>query len=433
MVPRGRLLFWVAVVALPFAVLAGAYAPAGPVAAALIALLAVVVGVDALRGRSALDGLRPVAPPLTRLALHRDGTLELRLQNLFGRPRRLRVAPALPEEIVPAVDEIGLDLPADQEWSKIQWACRPTRRGVFAVSAVYVEAPSPWGFWAFRHRFPLEAEIRVYPDLQKDARRLSLLLRGAMGTHAQRQVGKGREFEKLRDYVPGDGSEDIHWKATARRGKPVTKVFQIERTQEVYVAIDVSRLSTRAAALEKFISTALLLGLSAEQQGDLFGLLAFSDRVEKFVRARNGSNHFHACREAIHALQPRPVNPDFQEVFTFLRLRLRRRALLIFLTALDDPVVAESFQKTTALIAGQHLIVAAMIAPAGVEPLFSARAVQTTDDLYDCLGGHLRWHALEEFGSRLRHSGVRFLSAPAGDLVPRLVTEYLTIKRRQLL
>ena len=68
--------------------------------------------------------------------------------------------------------------------------------------------------------------------------------RGAFGVHAQRQVGQGREFEKLREYAPGDSYIDIHWKATAKRGRPVTKLYQVERTQEVYVIIDASRLAT---------------------------------------------------------------------------------------------------------------------------------------------------------------------------------------------
>jgi len=148
------------------------------------------------------------------------------------------------------------------------------------------------------------------------------MFRGGFGIHAHRQVGKGREFEKLRDYVPGDGSEDIHWKATARRGRPVTKVFQIERTQEVYVALDASRLSAREDAIERHISTALLIGMAAEKQGDLFGLLSFSDRVENFLRAANGTTHYHACRDAIHALQPRKVNPDFDEVRSLSRMKL---------------------------------------------------------------------------------------------------------------
>ena len=45
------------------------------------------------------------------------------------------------------------------------------------------------------------------------------LNRGSFGVHAQRQVGKGRDFEKLREYIPGDGYDEIHWKATAKRGR----------------------------------------------------------------------------------------------------------------------------------------------------------------------------------------------------------------------
>ena len=44
----------------------------------------------------------------------------------------------------------------------------------------------------------------------------------------------------------GDSLGDVHWKATAKRGHPVTKEFQIERTQEVYCIIDASRLSARS-------------------------------------------------------------------------------------------------------------------------------------------------------------------------------------------
>ena len=94
---------------------------------------------------------------------------------------------------------------------------------------------------------PAQSEIRVYPNLFTERRNLAALFlhRGAFGLHAQRQVGKGREFEKLREYMPGDSFDEIHWKATAKRGRPITKVFQIERTQEVYVVIDASRLSAR--------------------------------------------------------------------------------------------------------------------------------------------------------------------------------------------
>jgi uncharacterized protein (DUF58 family) len=287
------------------------------------------------------------------------------------------------------------------------------------------------------------------------------LNRGAFGVHAQRQIGRGREFEKLREYNSGDSIEDVHWKATAKRGHPVTKVFQIERTQEVYVIIDASRLSGRrvsglevgvsgsrnantaqsetqnskleTTSIERFITAALVLGLAAEQQGDLFGVLTFSDKIETFLRARNGKAHYHACRDALYTLQAREVTPDFEELSTFIRLRLRRRALLLFLTSLDDPVAAESFVRSMNLLCRQHLVLVNMLQPPGVRPLFSNERVESATELYGELAGHLRWHALRELEKVLQRRGVRLSLLPSERLAVDLVSQYVNVKQRQLI
>jgi uncharacterized protein (DUF58 family) len=276
------------------------------------------------------------------------------------------------------------------------------------------------------------------------------LNRGQFGAHAHRQLGKGREFEKLREYVPGDSYEDIHWKATARRHIPIAKQFQIERTQEVYVVIDASRLSARdmpedsewtdaeadrstTNQLERFIASALILGLAAERQGDLFGLLSFSDRVENFVRAKGGKAHFTACREAIYALEAKRVNPDFGEVAAFIRSRLRKRALLLFLTNLDDPILAESFVESMSLLSRHHLILVNMLQPVGVEPLFSPSRVEHTDDLYDRLAGHIQWRALTELKSVLQRRNVTMSLLDHAAMTSQLVSQYMNVKQRQVL
>jgi uncharacterized protein (DUF58 family) len=306
----------------------------------------------------------------------------------------------------------------------LEWVCRPARRGRFQVSESHVEGSSPLGFWGMRRRLPTPSEFRVYPNLLTERKNLAALFlnRGMFGLHARRQVGKGRDFEKLREYVPGDGYDELHWKATARRGRPITKVFQIERTQEVYVIIDSSRLSARiqpmaragmtpgaigdvtgeTTVLERFITAALVLGLAAEQQGDLFGLLTFSDRVGTFVRARNGSAHYSACRDALYTLQPGLVTPDYEELCSFIRLRMRRRALLVILTSLDDPLLASSFAANVDLICRQHLILVNMITPPGVAPLFTSADAASTDDLFRRLGGHLLWQKLRELEKGLK-------------------------------
>jgi uncharacterized protein (DUF58 family) len=443
-VPRSRLLFWTAIIVLPFAFLATASPATAATSLLFIGALFLVAIADAVYARKNLAGISVELPPVTRMSKDREAKLELRIRNERQQKRLLRVGLPWPQEIKAASEELDAALPAQSEWSRLTWPCTPLKRGNYKFDLAYVEGASPLGLWAARKPVPIESEIRVYPNLLKDRKNLAALFlnRGQFGLHAQRQVGKGRDFEKLREYIPGDGYDEIHWKATARRGKPITKVLQVEKTQEVYVILDASRLSARKpdeaagggdSALERFVTAALVLGLAAEKQGDLFGLLTFADRVEKFVRARNGQSHYNICRDALYTLQPKIVAPDFDELNTFIRSHLRRRALLIFLTALDDPAVAESFVRNIDLIRRQHLILVNMLQPRGVKPLFANPGVTGLDDLYGELGGHLRWQKLRELQKVLQRLGVQFSLLGNERLSAELVSQYLSVKQRQLL
>jgi uncharacterized protein (DUF58 family) len=496
-VPRNRLLFWFAVVALPFALLGAVEPGAGAISVVAIGGLVTLAVADAVGTRVSLAGISVRLPEVARMSKDHEARLEVLIRNERLRAKTLRLALALPREIESPQEDAWVNLPGDSEWSRFTWPCRPRRRGNYRVASAHLEADSPLGFWGARRQVPAPGEIRVYPDLFTERRSLAALFlhRGTFGLHAQRQVGKGREFEKLREYVPGDSFDDIHWKATAKRGRPVTKVYQIERTQEVYVIIDASRLSARAVPtvaqpsksavwrvskpagwmaappagksatqpvwksalpdaaaslrdgdagwhaaapppatiLERYVTAALVLGLAAEQQGDLFGLLTFSDQVNTFVRARNGHAHFSTCRDALYTLQPKVVTPDYDELATFIRLRLRRRALLVFLTSLDDPVLVESFTRNIDLLRRQHLVVVNMLQPPGVRPVFSDSNVASLDELYQHLGGHLRWQHLRELEKVLQRRGVRFSLLQNERLSADLVSQYLALKQRQAL
>jgi uncharacterized protein (DUF58 family) len=439
-IPRSRLLFYFSAVALPLALVAAAVPNRSAVCASVAAAFLVIAAADAIGARRSLAGIGVDLPAVTRMSKDREGKVEVRIQNQPGRVRTLRLALGLPAEIRATNEEMDIRLPEDSEWSQFVWNCTPVKRGKYRIGSIYMEGVSSFGLWSARKTHPVSAEIRVYPNLMTERKNLAALFlnRGSFGTHAVRQVGKGRDFERLREYVSGDSFDEIHWKATARRAKPITKVFQLERTQEVYVVIDASRLSARESApalsnLERLVTAALVLGLAAEQQGDLFGIMAHTDRVEKFVRAKNGKTHYGACRDALYTLQPRIVTPDFDELCTFIRLRLRRRALIVFLTALDDPVLAESFVRNIELIRRQHLVVVNMIRQPGTQPLFTDPNVTSVDDLYRELGGHLRWQKLRQLEKTLKRRGVQLSLVENERLSADLVSQYMAIKQRQLI
>ncbi len=446
MAPTNRLILWTGLAGLPCALLIAALPNMLPVILPVTALLCVAVAVDAVRGRRRIQNIRAALPERVRMTKDRESDLEVALDHTGGGDAVVRVGLDLPAPLRGKDDVMTAHIPVHAGQGVLSWPCTPRERGRYALDQVYLECLSPLGLWRHRREQPVACEVRVYPNLLRERGNLASLFlrRGPVGSHARRQIGKGRDFEQLREYIPGDGYEDIHWKATARRGRPITKMYQVERTQEIYVIIDASRLSARqtfapgdqeerTSQLERFITAALVMGLVAEKQGDLFGLVTFSDQVHRFVRAKTGREHFNTCRDTLYALQPRLVNPDFDEVCAFLRTRLRRRALLFFLTNLDDPVLAESFAKNLELINRHHLILANMITPPLVRPLFSDDGVVTVDDVYARLAGHMQWQQLRGVQRSLHHRGVTLTLLENAALCPDMVRQYMSVKQRQAL
>jgi uncharacterized protein (DUF58 family) len=444
-VPRDKLLFWFGMTVLPFATVGISMPSAVMPSILIIGIFLALALLDAISAYRRLDGISIEFPEVARMSKNREGTIGVYIRNSKAKTRQLRIVLAFPDEIYSDEDML-LDLPEGNRVSHFNWHCKPVKRGSYFFDKCYIEGLSYFGFWAVRAALPARFEIRVYPDLFFERKYLAALFlnRGNFGIHSQRHVGQGRDFEKLREYIHGDSYDHIHWKATAKRGRPITKVFQVERTQEIYVIIDASRLSGRIVnvlpedqdsetILERFIAAALVMGVAAKRQGDLFGILCFSDKIHSFIRAKSGREHYNNCREALYALQPQIVTPDFNELCAFIGLRLRRRSLLIFLTNLDDPVISESFGQNMDLICRKHLVLVNMIKPDGMQPLFSDPDINSINDIYKNFGGHILWHNLLELGKVLQRKGVHFSLLSNEKMCLNLVSQYMDIKQRQLI
>lgn len=429
------LALWISGLGLFGLAVASAFLPGGELWLLLALALAISAALlDWFLSRSLLQSIRVSLPAITRLFKERPAGIPVRIEHPDAPATRLRFGLAFPE---------GLSAPHEEQWldlatpiGQISWPLTGHRRGQYRVEAAAVECRSRLGLWDVRRTLDLDGEICVYPRVRQ-ARDLALLRREGAGARTLRQVGKGREFEKLREYAAGDGFDEIHWKATARRAAPVTKVFQVERTQEVYVLIDAGRLSAREVdgepILDRYLESSLLMALAAESRGDLFGLATFSDRVHGFVRARNGKAHYGACRELIYRLESAPVSADFESLAAFLRPALNRRALLIFLSSFDDPVAAESFARASRILSHKHLVIAGALRPAAAQPVFRRDPVDSPTDIYEHLAGHLAWRQLKHYEIAWRRQGTRLVLFEPATLNAQLIAIYDEVKQRQLL
>jgi uncharacterized protein (DUF58 family) len=417
---------------------------------------ALVASVDCVLGFIRSGAVSVTLAPLARMTRGREGAIEVDAGGIRGSSTVVRLGLPFPVHILSSHISLTIRTPEKEPSLRVTWPCTPMRRGRFFIDGCHVETLSLLGLWVYRRRHDGRCEVRVYPDLAEEGRQLSALFlnHGGFGLHARRQQGKGREFERLRDYVPGDGYDEISWKATAKRRHPVTRLFQIERTQEVYVCVDTSRLSRRLwgkdahgpsggsesllrddhqTHLDRFIGASLILGLAARKQGDLFGMIAFDESVRAFLRASGNRSRYTAYRENLVSLNPRLVSPDFEELFSFIRLNLTRRCLIMLLTSLDDPLLAENFARAMELACHNHLVYVVMLRPEGARPIFSNTNVLSLDGVYDELCGHDEWRNLGELESVLKSRGVHLALVEKERLCVDLVSRYMDVKRRQLL
>ena len=127
----------------------------------------------------------------------------------------------------------------------LRYTIDPRERGDVTTGSVYLRYRSLLGLidkWAMA---PLQQTVRVYPALRQGEDQEIFLARGRQIDLELRQVrerGLGRDFESLREYLEGDDLRDICWTATARRGQLITRRYQTERSQAVWIVLDAGRL-----------------------------------------------------------------------------------------------------------------------------------------------------------------------------------------------
>lgn len=405
-----------------------------------LAILALADLIPMLRRRNRMV---VTMPPSLTMVTGRETPLYVTLGTRDGAAISVEFGIPMPEGIVSEHSVQHISIPAGEERIRISWPLTARKRGVFSIASCNARINSPLRLWQIQVALPVDSTLKAYPCLRQERRRLAALFleRNERQVRSQRQRGQGREFEKLRQYQPGDCMGDIHWRATAKRGQLITKEFQIEKTQEIYLLMDRSRLSGRLVPLadggmepfiEQSIRTAMILGSVANMQGDLFGVAAFGNGISGFVKARGGRHHLGRCMEMLYSLEPAQGNPSYGELCAFLAARLKRRALLVFIAPLDEPALAEEFKAAITLLARRHLVCVAMPVPAAASPLFS-EPVEDSGQIYERLAGHMVWHGLLELQQSLRLKGIRLFLVKNERLSADIISHYLDVKRRQQL
>jgi uncharacterized protein (DUF58 family) len=185
-----------------------------------------------------------------------------------------------------------------------------------------------------------------------------LLNTALLGEYHSVFKGRGMEFSDVREYVPGDDVRAIDWSVTARMNAPFIKQYVEERELTVILAVDVSASgafgSSGRSKLEVATEIAALLAFSAIRNNDKVGLLAFSDRIEKYLPPRKGRQHVLRVIRELVFVQPEGRGTDISAALAYLG-RVQRRRAVVFLIS---DFYAQNFTATLRVAGRRHDVVA---------------------------------------------------------------------------
>lgn len=316
----------------------------------------------------------------------------------------------------------------------------PRRRGEPEIAPLTARILGPAGLaWAQRDLLAGERR-RIYPRVRwegKVGHLLALAQRHQLGEERTPLQGAGSESYGLREYLPGDPPVKIHWKATARHGRLVTREETWERGARLLLLLDCARTMTprdpedpagQMTKLDHALAASLALARVAAARGDRVTFIAFSHQIERVVRLTSGRRALETAYGSLFDLEAKLSEPAYDLAAREALRHEGRAATVVLFTSVVDLGAAELLRTALLSLERRHRPILVnledpeLAALAREPPASAAEAFAQVDALEILL-------ANRRLGKSLRRSGVRVVSTPADRLALASLEAYLALFR----
>jgi uncharacterized protein (DUF58 family) len=154
------------------------------------------------------------------------------------------------------------------------------QRGIFQLDAVTVSTSFPFGLFRKSRNIRLKGELVVWP---RSDRRVRPPNPGGdwnprSGSLSAGPAGRRGEYRGLRGYRAGDDPRDIHWRTTARMGRPVVREYEQNETEALWLCLDTrGKPGDRAEIAIEMVAS---LAAGAFREGRRFAFVTPGQTVE---------------------------------------------------------------------------------------------------------------------------------------------------------
>jgi uncharacterized protein (DUF58 family) len=391
-----------------------------------------------------------------RLSIGRDNRAQLYLENTGVRTLTCQLRDDFPQYINAEPKEFHFTISGSQA-VLLPYSLKPNERGSYKFGDIYLRYQSTLGLFWRQVKFKAEQTVKVYSDLhslQELSAKLSCS--SELGELHKNKRGQGTDFASLKDYVSGDDSKNIDWKATARFHRPIVRTYEIEQEQRLLVLIDAGRMMlSELSGLSRFdhaLNAALSLILTGLANHDQAGIGIFADRPLMYLPPRRGRGYLTKILEATYSVQPIMIEPDYTGMLAHFAQLQKGRSFVVILTDLTDASGSKALLAGLSKLNKRHLTLCVTLKDKQVELLANATYMRSDHGASLAVRSNLRnareietssifqravaidlVHERELAFSILRRSGCLILDQAPEDLTSKLIDKYLEVKSKGLI
>jgi len=381
-------------------------------------------------------GIRRIWASPLQLLVETKVTLEI--QNGGTHDLFVEVLDDVPLNLRSNIPKMGIAVAAGGK-SVAEYNVRPVERGDARLGGVFLKYQSAFRLAERWASAAMPQAVRIYPNLEESKRDTIYLIRSRQVAQEKRlahQRGQGREFESLREYRESDEWRDICWSATARRGKLISRSYQIERSQTVWLVVDTGRLLRarvfRLSKLDYAIAAALSVAQVAMYSGDRVAMLAYGRRVQQRLTPGRGPGHLRALLEGLAQVRGEELEADHRRAVETLAVFQKRRSLVLWLTDLSETATTPEVVENASHLAQRHLVLFTVVGQPELREMLAARP-ETPDQMFRYAAAQEIVHRRDALLRTLRQQGALTLEVEPARLSSAVVNQYLLAKERSLI
>lgn len=245
--------------------------------------------------------------------------------------------------------------------------------------------------------------------------------------HNRQRQGSGVELLELSDYQPGDPLRSIDWKATAKRGKAITRHFEREHRLDMAILIDCGNSSRiqcgRLGRLQHCVNVAAKLAEFAALQNDRIAVLAYAQQPMAKTPLAGGIGAVAQIRHLLGGLATANEAANALNAALAVKQLLKRRGLVVFLTEIEQPGAALQLLQAAKLLASKHQVLVASLEDPAIATLLK-QPMRQWQDPYRHFAALEYQRGRELTRSQLQRAGVAIISATAERLDFQILAYY---------